>query len=396
MEQRAQLAFDRQWLRASLMVDRDLQVVWASESVVPVLGWSAEQLVGHNALEFVHPDDLTVMASVHAYEDVVDSSVRRPARQRYVREVKVLSGDDSYRTVEISMTNFYDDPDIGLLLIDLSTPSQYRFVNKMMEMSQSGAPERDILDLLLTQFSTADPWQPAAAFFDNDGEVLAATPNAPRPLGSDDPASFVNEWVVPLTDVHSSRPLGTMRIWCHLAVPNPLDLEASEWTASHASAIVGRARAARELERAALHDSLTGVANRRSLEADIDRRAKANDAVTVAYLDLDGFKAVNDFYGHAAGDHVLVTIAERLSEVLRPDDLVARVGGDEFVMVFATPVPPLDSIRQRLEHTAQIPIEFNDVVLSVAASVGFAHGFADLDTLLREADLAMLADKRAR
>lgn len=92
-----------------------------------------------------------------------------------------------------------------------------------------------------------------------------------------------------------------------------------------------------ELRAAALHDPLTGLPNRRLLTDRLDsalRRAlRAGQQVTVLFVDLDGFKGVNDSGGHEVGDDVLIATAERLSKAVRPNDTVARVGGDEFVVL---------------------------------------------------------------
>jgi diguanylate cyclase (GGDEF)-like protein/PAS domain S-box-containing protein len=148
----------------------------------------------------------------------------------------------------------------------------------------------------------------------------------------------------------------------------------------------------------ALHDPLTGLPNRTLL---LDRLAQAVRAadrdhgagVTVLYLDLNDFKLINDTYGHATGDQVLVEVAQRLRAAVRPADTVARLGGDEYAVV-AEALPPIEAaaLAQRLREALTPAI--GDML--VVASVGIAHsskaGF-DPDALLRQADADMYRSK---
>src|SRR6478672_6924486 len=160
-----------------------------------------------------------------------------------------------------------------------------------------------------------------------------------------------------------------------------------------------------QLRHQALHDPLTGLPNR-TLFLDRARQAVETAGRTrmwpaVLYLDLDGFKPVNDSFGHEAGDVLLRTVADRLRGCLRPGDTAARLGGDEFAVVLNGPVDRysvarvVDSIREQLE----VPVLLEDgVVTTVGASIGIAMGEAttpDADTLVRQADIAMYAAKRA-
>lgn len=159
------------------------------------------------------------------------------------------------------------------------------------------------------------------------------------------------------------------------------------------------------MERAALHDALTGLPNRLLL-ADRLRQAIAaaerNGLVfSLAYLDLNGFKQVNDTQGHDAGDEVLKAVAARLQAGLRASDTVARLGGDEFVVLLnpQQPAPDADLVLNRLLDALGEPIVLsNGTTVSVGSSLGLAHFPADgrtPDALMRRADEAMFANKRA-
>jgi diguanylate cyclase (GGDEF)-like protein/PAS domain S-box-containing protein len=392
----AQRALDRYALRASAMVDRELVVQWVSPSFELLLGWSPDTAVGMSALAFIHPDDLPAVAAILAYETTMDPSIRSEVRQRTVKEIRVCCQDGTYVALEACLTNFYDDPDIEMVLVDLAAGTQFRFVDRALELSRVGADIADVLAMVLTQFTSPDPSQPAAVIFDHEGVVLAATANAPEPYGNSPAEVFRVVWDTPLVTSANVDAVGLARFWSPLDPAHPMDVETSERVARHAAVTIGQHRTNVELRRAALHDPLTGIGNRRSLEQDLQVRLDNRDLVLLVYLDLDQFKAINDELGHAAGDHVLKTVADRLSTSLRSGDRAARIGGDEFVVLLGPPAPHPETIRQRLADIIAEPIDFGGHSISVSASIGFGEGPADADTLLRIADSAMLERKRQR
>jgi two-component system cell cycle response regulator len=158
------------------------------------------------------------------------------------------------------------------------------------------------------------------------------------------------------------------------------------------------------LESLALHDQLTGLANRRLLTDRMSMamaHARRNEsAMAVVYLDLDGFKQLNDRLGHGAGDILLKMVASRLVKTVRQEDTVARLGGDEFVLVLwhlAEPGYAATVARKVIEALSQpFDIEGNTVSITTSAGVGIypIHG-EDADTLTKSADLALYEAKRA-
>jgi diguanylate cyclase (GGDEF)-like protein len=154
----------------------------------------------------------------------------------------------------------------------------------------------------------------------------------------------------------------------------------------------------------ALRDPLTGLANRHLLKELLDAalaRTQRDDLpLAVAFLDLDGLKRVNDTHGHQAGDIVLCETARRLLSIVRTADVVARVGGDEFVIVYDPADPGSDNVVARIEDALSAPIEITeDVFVSCPASIGRADTRIvgrDPAALLAEADTAMYKAKRAQ
>lgn len=161
--------------------------------------------------------------------------------------------------------------------------------------------------------------------------------------------------------------------------------------------------ATRALSRRALHDELTGLPNRVAFWEHLSHRlvvaSRRRAGFAVLFLDLDGFKTVNDSLGHAAGDELLVTMAARVSAELREDDLVGRIGGDEFVVLLddvATTEAAL-LVAERLSAALRIPYRIGAQQRSVPASIGVAlgpNGDMTADDLVAAADAAMYDAKR--
>jgi len=161
----------------------------------------------------------------------------------------------------------------------------------------------------------------------------------------------------------------------------------------------------RELSHQALHDALTGLPNRALVldRADQMLARTARQPGTVAgalFVDVDGFKHVNDKLGHAAGDRLLKVVGERLQTAVRGQDTVGRLGGDEFVVLVESPASgaQLDLFADRLIEVLRQPVELDDgrKIFSVTASIGLAVGqYSSPDDLLRDADLALYAAKAA-
>ena len=165
--------------------------------------------------------------------------------------------------------------------------------------------------------------------------------------------------------------------------------------------VTGRRHVERMISHLAFHDPLTGLANRTllgdRLQNALERTRRAGGYVAVIYLDLDDFKLVNDRLGHPAGDRLLQLVATRLQSLLRPEDTLARIGGDEFVVV-SDRVPSMEvalPIAERLDRALAPPFEFESTRVLVTASIGVAVADAgtDADRLLAQADRAMYAAK---
>ena len=153
------------------------------------------------------------------------------------------------------------------------------------------------------------------------------------------------------------------------------------------------------LSYAAQHDGLTGLANRAAFMDELQRVANSGEAATVFFLDLDGFKAVNDQWGHTVGDELLIAVSKRLVAALRVNDLGARYGGDEFVAIVFGLEDNAASIRfgQRLIEAIERPFQLGPHQVRISTSIGMvrvAEGLSAAD-LLRRADIAAYSAKAA-
>ncbi len=174
-----------------------------------------------------------------------------------------------------------------------------------------------------------------------------------------------------------------------------------EFHALFAEVILSALHSGREVGRlrfAAAHDALTGLPNRVGFRSGIDQMLGADDT-SVLFVDLDGFKAINDELGHQIGDAVLVEVARRLRQQLRPGDLAARLGGDEFAVAVGTTVPEhLEALRLRLAAAIEVPMTIGPHLVEVGASIGYAIPQPDhsVDDLLAAANGAMYVEKKSR
>lgn len=179
------------------------------------------------------------------------------------------------------------------------------------------------------------------------------------------------------------------------------------WSAGIGTLLLARrinaqVRRRKEAEFVATYDSLTGLHSRlalmKHLEESVSHPDGSEHRFGLLFLDLDGFKPVNDRYGHAAGDEVLKAVGGRIKGCVRARDLVARIGGDEFVVVLDTLSSDheLTDLRERIAHALQAPIAAAGVEVTIGASMGEAvfpdHGTTP-DALLKHADRGMYAEK---
>ncbi len=299
---------------------------------------------------------------------------------------------------------------------------------------------RELVDDFLDQFVARHGWWAARAAWVSDAGMLVdpwrVSESAPAgldlmrhqqlPAEPIDPgeARFPDPMLVPVGDVRCTRGVaaalegegvdrlvvvdvaGMLEFDVRLVFAAPSDavaapgvLEALRTGAALLPTVIRQDVERDELRLSALRDPLTGLLNRSGLDELAARVDAGPDIRAVIYIDLDGFKEVNDAYGHAAGDEVLVGTAQRLARQVRPTDLVARLGGDEFVVLATSVLDELAavSLAQRLVAALSLDtVVAGGAVASVAASAGVAVWTADapFDEAVTAADALMYEAKR--
>ncbi len=183
------------------------------------------------------------------------------------------------------------------------------------------------------------------------------------------------------------------------------DMELLQYVAAQAATAIERKQMQARLMHSARHDALTGLPNRvllfERLEAALTRTRQSDAGLSLLYLDLDKFKQVNDAHGHATGDALLRVVAQRITACLRSVDTVARMGGDEFVVVLESVHRPDDAqaVADKIKAAVYAPLEVDGVRLRVMPSIGIAHHpqhGEDARALLTHADKSMYAQKTCR
>jgi diguanylate cyclase (GGDEF)-like protein/PAS domain S-box-containing protein len=285
---------------------------------------------------------------------------------------------------------FFEQASIGLALADLS--GRYVRANPVYAELVGRAPE----DLVGVSFSSV---------MHPDDRRDDETPAALLAGGS---SSIEREQ-------RYLHPDGRLRWVLHGVTVVPGDDGRPAWFAVSAQDITERRRAEQELRELAavlseraVRDPLTGLANRtlllERLRAALSRDARTGGGTGLLFLDLDGFKAVNDRHGHEVGDAVLRRVAQRLAAAVRPSDTVARLGGDEFVVLVeaaaeADLAPVVRRLSAAFDEPLAEPAEGGAEATPVGVSIGTAWvqgGDCAPAELLRRADAAMYRDKRAR
>jgi diguanylate cyclase (GGDEF)-like protein len=212
---------------------------------------------------------------------------------------------------------------------------------------------------------------------------------------------------------HGDSRLGALDLYRETPGPlSPASMITAQTLADVAAAYLINAQGRADLQvssdtahQASLHDALTGLPNRGlmldRLAHALNRGTRSDTISAVFFLDLDGFKAVNDTYGHQIGDELLVAIAQRLTAVLRPGDSFGRLGGDEFVVLCENLVDPAaaEPIERRFNAALDSPFVLSAGNVTTGASIGIAfsgQGNDSAEQLLHAADLAMYRTKRHR
>ena len=410
---RRRLALLEQLPEAVLVVDDHGRILYLNRTACELSGYELDEVRGTDVFAWVHPDDLAYM--LWSFE----SRATEAGRTGAIVQGRLRAADGRWLMGEVLGRSLLDDPEVGGMVVSM------RDLSRQAALGDSPARLRSMVD------RSSDVLLLVAA----DGTLLYANRRLTAMLDHDCDRVVGLPWSTLVADGHREDAEGRVaalvaagdratarwrtRLRSVGGAERPVEVHAVNQLADPViEGIIVAARDVAELEameaklvaqrdalaHEAAHDRLTGLLNRFAfldlLQATIDERAADDGELAVLFVDLDGFKEVNDTHGHHAGDLVLVAVAERLRASLRADDVLARHGGDEFVVLLdPTPGPDeLPGLRARIDAALAAPIDLGDgAQAKLGASTGAARARAaatDVDALLRAADAAMYAAKR--
>ncbi|GAA1035309.1 hypothetical protein GCM10009557_42650 [Virgisporangium ochraceum] len=376
-----------------------LAVIIATDSATPrMLGWSEEELVGRRTLDLLHPDDH--QRAIDIWIDMLAN----PGASRRVR-LRHRHRDGRYVWLEITNHNHLNDPEHNCVIAEMLDISDEMAAQEALAASELLL--RRLTEALPVGVTQIDPELTVTYQNERSTEMFGprvGTVIDPEHVGNDGP-TVVPALLAALRDnVDSDLEVsylardGESRR-CAL---NIRPLAAQTGVVVCATDITESARLREELRQLATFDALTGCLNRASILAALGDGAAVGAGSAVVFLDLDGFKEINDSLGHAAGDALLRYVAGELPKAVRDTDLIGRLGGDDFVVV-AHDVAGLAEARrigeQIADHLAGCWLDLGGRRVPVRASIGIAWadaGETDADALVAHADAAMYQAKRQR
>lgn len=390
-----------------VVIDERAVITYVSASAEAQLGWTPNELEGRSGFDLVAEDDRDLALRSFA-ETLGESGPTVP------RELRIRDRFGRQVLMEVVANNRLEDPAVEGVILHMRDITERR----TLEVTLSTAEER---------FREAFAKAPTGiALVDLDGRFLEANRALADILGRE-PADLTRLTFQDIThpddlgadldylarllagripgyrmEKRYLRPDGSV-IWCLLNVSVLRDAAgAPQHLLAHVEDITARKSRTEELAHLAHHDGLTGLPNRTAVHTRVGESLARRHLheVGVLFLDLDGFKDVNDTHGHDVGDRVLSVVARRLADVVRPTDLVGRVGGDEFVVVCEpASLAVLERIAERICEELERPIELAGLpTIRTGAAVGLAvaEPVDDTASLLRRADDEMYRAKSRR
>ncbi|MBA3302444.1 MAG: EAL domain-containing protein [Acidimicrobiia bacterium] len=385
------------------------RIVLANKALAALLGWSdPSALEGRSLLDFVRAGDA----------DGVRERLQRALAGEHVEpaQVQVLRADGSSVVVEGSPMRIRFDGSSALLLDirDLTLRMEAQEALRSSEarwrsLVQHGHDLIVVLagDLFITYASPS-----AEVILARDPAELVGT-DALSLVHPDDVASAVEAFAARVADPHRAHRGHRVRVrtatggwrWLDTFATNLLHDPDVGGIVVNAWDVTGQVEHEQELLHLARHDNLTGLPNRVLFSEHLERalaEGRTSGATTgLLMLDLDRFKDVNDTLGHESGDRVLAELAYRLTLAVRADDVVGRIGGDEFAVVLpdAGDAATIEAVARRILEACAEPVVDGGMLLRVGASIGMVHAPEHGDEgslLLRRVDAAMYRAKETR
>ena len=401
--------------RALVQHASDIILVVASDGTVSYASPAFESVLGYSSIESVGMFMNTIMddKDVARLGDIDDATPQ--GREAARSETRLRHHDGSWRWFEVTFTNLFNDPSVEGWVANLRDIS---------ERKQSEAALRQAQEVFRHAFDEAGI---GMTLVEPSGHIIRSNEAMQQMLGYDDAQALVGKHVVEITHPEDRRATEELvrdierngsdgfriekrliradgeTVWVALTVSTVKDESGQPmFSIGQIEDITERKAFSDRLKYEAAHDGMTGLLNRSSFTERVTAALAAKESpgrvAAVLFIDLDHFKIINDSLGHAAGDDLLATVAQRLRHTLRPGDILARFGGDEFVVLCTNVlgIGAVSEIAQRLIAAVAEPILVGDDEVFVTASLGIAVATKDdtSETLLRHADAAMYQAKQ--
>ena len=385
-----------------VICDEDARIMWASGAVRAMLGIEPDDLVGVSPFDFIHADDHAAVAARFAgFVSAADTDEIAPI------DFRLRHADGTYLWFEGSGNNELDDPSIRGLVISLRDITDRRSAETALRLSEE--LNRSIVEAAADAIISVD-FAGVIRSFNPAAEDIFGTAAADA-IGSNYRRFLSEESLLALRDAlaigRAGEQIETFAIRssgqqfaAHVAVSQVRVGDTQYYTA-----VVRDVSNERALEQAlriaATFDELTGLPNRRTLldraQGAIEDARRTNDVVGMVFVDLDRFKLVNDGLGHDAGDQLLVLVADRIAAAIRVEDVVARLGSDEFVVLCpsASDLDAIKAVASRIVDALAraFVIADNEVFVGASLGVSVSTGSETPIELLRYADTAMYRAK---
>jgi diguanylate cyclase (GGDEF)-like protein/PAS domain S-box-containing protein len=358
---------------------RDGRVVFVNERAEQLFGYPREELLGQ-PVATLWPERVREQYSRNMQLYFATAHPLRFSNEAWGmrRDGSEFVGEMSWGIVETNA---------GPLLLavgrDISErrAAEYRLraLRAMGERALAGADPQDLADEAVELLCSALPVSGAEVRL--AGETALASRGSPSGTGMRLSVGSDDELLLDTQGELNDEEIGFVRALAHIL-----------------STALARLRGEEQVRHEAVHDPLTGLANRTlfrdHLEQALARSQRSGGCIGLLFLDLDNFKQVNDAHGHAAGDDVLRELGSRLQAAVRPSDTVARIGGDEFV-VLCEQVDRQSAVAlgERLHEAIRLPVAVGGSVHHLSASIGIALGQSDPEALLGNADSALYRAK---
>jgi diguanylate cyclase (GGDEF)-like protein/PAS domain S-box-containing protein len=402
-----------------VVVDASLKVCFVSDGSRE-LGYEPAELMGRSGLDFVHPDELGMFASVALI-------MAQGTEPQGLGHYRFRQADGTYLILEVNAGRWPAEGDLGGFWMVGRRPRRSEIFTAALRDVLEDRPLSEALSdihMLLPKIGERfciTGWvegEPVFTVGDRLPPSLSGRerrPGSPWDIAARTNRDFITDSlndldkdtaelarrealgalaVVPVPGI-SGATAALITIWMPATMTTASALDSTAGIRELIAAAIRIRSQLEDLRRTARSDALTGLTNRRGFHDLLDADAPQRQSV-VFYIDLDGFKEVNDTHGHPAGDKLLQEVSERIKGSVRAADVVARLGGDEFaVLCRSCTRDEAVEMSERILQTVRHPIAIEGIDLVVSASIGVASGEPGSRDMLHRADAALYEAKRA-